>query len=429
MHNRLNRIALINLNGELETLSPNGEDRRTLTSGERYFQFPAWSPDGSRIAAVGGTREMAGVFVFADEETAYRRQADPHSVFESDQDTPIYCYWSPDNEHLSFVTARAGEQSMELHVASTRGDAVASLVSQPVATGQPCFWDWSLDGKRILLHTGASNDDGSSLTFIDPFNPASNRAPIAKPGLFQAPGIARSGRYFAFAQVNRKGEPQLVVDGRHLSQRLVIEHQGIAAMSWSPMRDQLAFISPTEPVRTYYGPLRLLDAGTQDVRTLTEDIVLAFFWSPDGRHIAYFTIANVAEQIFDTVLPNPEAAALDGGFLAYETDGSEDDMEEFEEDRVLRLNLWCVNVESGEQHLITTFEPADLFVNQFLPFFDQYALSHRIWSPDGTCVVLPMVKRNEEGEDRPVVCVVPMLRHGGRPRIIAEGMMAAWSQQ
>lgn len=51
---------------------------------------------------------------------------------------------------------------------------------------------------------------------------------------------------------------------------------------------------------------------------------------------------------------------------------------------MLRLNLWCVNVESGEQHLITTFEPADLFVNQFLPFFDQYALSHRIWSPDGT---------------------------------------------
>ncbi len=429
MHNRLNRIALINLNGELETLSPNGEDRRTLTSGERYFQFPAWSPDGSHIAAVGGTREMAGVFVFADEETAYRRQGEPHSVFESDQDTPIYCYWSPDNEHLSFVTVRAGEQSMELHVASTRGDAVASLISQPVATGQPCFWDWSLDGKRILLHTGTSNDDGSSLTFIDPFNPASNRAPIAKPGLFQAPGIARSGRYFAFAQVNLKGEPQLVVDGRHLSQRLVVEHQGIAAMSWSPMRDQLAFISPTEPVRTYYGPLRLLDAGTHDVRTLTEDIVLAFFWSPDGRNIAYFTIANVAEHIFDMVLPNPEAAALNGGFLAYETDGSEDDMEEFEEDHVLRLNLWCVNVESGEQHLITTFEPADLFVNQFLPFFDQYALSHRIWSPDGTCVVLPMVKRNEEGEDRPVVCVVPMLRHGGRPRIIAEGMMAAWSQQ
>lgn len=429
MHNSVNRIALINLNGELETLSPDGEERRALTNGERYFQFPAWSPDGSRIAAVGGTREQAGVFVFADEDTAYRLQSQPQSVYESEQDAPIYCYWSPDNEHLSFVTGRAREQSMGLHVVSTRGDAVNTLVSQPVATGQPCFWDWSLDGKRILLHTGMSNDDGSSLTFIDPFNPAGNRAPIAKPGLFQAPGIARSGRYFAFAQVNRKGEPQLVVDGRQLNQRLVIEHQGIAAMSWSPMHDQLAFISPTEPVRTYYGPLKVLDAGTQDVRTLTEDIVLAFFWSPDGRHIAYFTIANVAEQILDTVLPNPEAAALDGGFLAYETDEPEDEAEAFEDDRVLRLNLWCVDVDSGEQHLITTFEPVELFVNQFLPFFDQYALSHRIWSPDSTAVVLPVVKRNEEGEDRPVVCVVPMLRHGGRPRVIAEGMMAGWSQQ
>jgi hypothetical protein len=42
---------------------------------------------------------------------------------------------------------------------------------------------------------------------------------------------------------------------------------------------------------------------------------------------------------------------------------------------------------------------------------------------------MPMVKRDEEGEDHPMVCVVPMLPHGGRPRVIAEGMMAAWSQQ
>jgi TolB protein len=426
MHTRVNRIAFINLNGELETISPAGEERRTLTNGERLFQFPAWSPDGTRIAAVGGTREQAGLFVFPDEETEYRRQGDPHAVYESDEDAPIYCYWSPDNEHLSFVTARAREQSMELHVISTRDDAASSLVSQPVATGQPCFWDWSLDGKRILLHTGMSNDNGSSLSFIDPFNPAGNHAPLAQPGLFQAPGIARSGRYFAFAHVNRKGEPQLVIDNRQFSQRTFVDHQGIAAMNWSPTHDQLAFISPTEPVRTYYGPLRVLDAVTQKVRTLAEDIVLAFFWSPDGKRIAYFTIANIAEQIFDAVLPNPEATAIDGGFLAYE---SEDEDEEFEEERVLRLNLWCVDVESGEQHLITTFEPVDLFVNQFLPFFDQYGLSHRIWSPDSTAIILPMVKRDEEGEDHPVVCVVPMLPHGGRPRVIAEGMMASWSQQ
>ena len=34
---------------------------------------------------------------------------------------------------------------------------------------------------------------------------------------------------------------------------------------------------------------------------------------------------------------------------------------------------------------------ADLFVNQVLPYFDQYALSHRFWSPDSRSLVLPIV--------------------------------------
>ncbi|HEY8635642.1 MAG TPA: hypothetical protein VIL81_00120 [Candidatus Limnocylindrales bacterium] len=33
----------------------------------------------------------------------------------------------------------------------------------------------------------------------------------------------------------------------------------------------------------------------------------------------------------------------------------------------------------------------DLFVSQLLPFFDQYALSHRIWSPDSASIALPLV--------------------------------------
>ena len=34
---------------------------------------------------------------------------------------------------------------------------------------------------------------------------------------------------------------------------------------------------------------------------------------------------------------------------------------------------------------------SDLFTGQYLPFFDQYALSHRLWSSDGASVILPLV--------------------------------------
>jgi hypothetical protein len=140
----------------------------------------------------------------------------------------------------------------------------------------------------------------------------------------------------------------------------------------------------------------------------------------------------VAEQVWENVMPDPQLLARDGGFLNREEsdgDGDADGDAEVTEERVLRLNLWCVDLDSGDHRLVSTFEPVDMFVNQFLPFFDQYALSHRIWSPDSTSIVLPMVLQAEDGEERPRICVVPMLPRGGRPRPLVDGMMAFWSQQ
>lgn len=436
MSQRVNRIAFINPNGELETVSPDGNDRRLLTLGDRYFQFPAWSPDGRRVAAVGGAPDgSAGVFVFEDESGDAPYPSPPRAIYESDREAPIYVFWSPDGRHLSFITNRPNEQSLGLHVASVT-DAMSypfgQASSRLVATGRPCFWDWSTDGKRILLHTGTASEEGSQLKFIDPFNPASGNANIARPGLFQAPGIARSGRFWAFGQVSRAGELQLVVDGRGVSNRLLVPHHGVAAMSWSPTHDQLAYISPTEPVRTSYGPLRVLDATTGKVTLLTDDIVLAFFWSPDGRRIAYFTLAHIAEHVRNSILPNADAAARDGGFRnGAEIEPEQEEAAESDEGAEARapwFNLWVVDIEQDEHRLITTFEPVEAFVNYFLPFFDQYALSHRIWSPDGDAVVLPMAKRDEEGGKRTFIYVVPTLRRGGPPRPIAEGDMAFWSQ-
>ena len=93
---------------------------------------------------------------------------------------------------------------------------------------------------------------------------------------------------------------------------------------------------------------------------------------------------------------------------------------EQEKSEALRLALHVVDVHSGHSKAITVFQPWTLFVNQFLPFFDQYALSHRIWSPASDALVIPMAKGNTVQID-----VVPI--NGGPAKPIAEGMMATWS--
>ena len=55
-----------------------------------------------------------------------------------------------------------------------------------------------------------------------------------------------------------------------------------------------------------------------------------------------------------------------------------------------------------------------------MPFFDQYALSHRFWSPDSASIVLPLVS------DDGVVHVTTIRVDGADARAVTEGAMAFW---
>lgn len=437
MSERVDRIALVNPEGGLEIATRDGSERQLLAQGDRFFHFPAWSPHADRVAAIGGNRDRAGVFIFDPALDAAVEPAAEHTAYESGRNAPIYLYWSPSGEHISFIATRADEQSMGLHVANANRAVMQSgKRSHLVATGRPCFWDWTPDGRKLLVHVGGwDGERGAKLELVDPFAPAGmTKTKVARPGLFQSPGIAVSGLYRAFGHVSRKNELQLIVDrmgDEEKSSRIALRHEGVAAMSWSPTSDQLAYISPPEQVRTYYGPLRLLDIVSSDVRVLSDEIVLAFFWSPDGKRIAYFTVAQVSETVRH-MMPDPSTIARDGGAQPEMMSADDDDSEEFDEDdkedeSELWLNMWVVEVETGSDRLVATFEPIDVFVNQFLPFFDQYAKSHRIWSPDSDALVLPMMRPDGMGGKAAHICVVPATPEDGRPFRIADGLMAFWS--
>ena len=84
----------------------------------------------------------------------------------------------------------------------------------------------------------------------------------------------------------------------------------------------------------------------------------------------------------------------------------------------LFLDLYVIDVETRSERLVSSFVPTPQFVQQFLPFFDQYALSHRIWSPDSDALVLPVVTDN-----LPQVAVFDL---DGNVTPIAPGDMPFW---
>jgi hypothetical protein len=86
------------------------------------------------------------------------------------------------------------------------------------------------------------------------------------------------------------------------------------------------------------------------------------------------------------------------------------------------LELWVADIESGFQRRIVTFVPTPMFARQFLPFFDQYSLSHQLWSPSSDALVLPLM----DGESAKIAVV--NLKTDD-VQFIADGEIAFWSHQ
>ena len=143
MPDPINRIAFVNLEGQLVTIDPNSHNQHLLTPKGPIFQFPAWSPNGSYVAAIGSDQIGSGVYIMADQVNP----DEPRKLHYGIVETPLYLYWSPDNYWVSFL-ANHPSTGLGLNLAPIDGGA-----SRLLTTGQPFFWDWTPNGKQLLIHT------------------------------------------------------------------------------------------------------------------------------------------------------------------------------------------------------------------------------------------------------------------------------------
>ena len=392
-------LAVVDSAGALTTIDDQGLSVIPYAVPGVTFQFPAWSPDGSHIAVVGASSEGGGIYVFPARGTA-DPPSDPVVIYQSADRRPFYVYWTPNGKQVTFLTTEP--DGLALRIAP----ADASAAATSVRAGAPMYWDF-VDSGRLLVHSGTSGPDGF-LAEVE-----LSGAPIAEtdrsPGIFRAPAISSTGEYRAYVAADDAfGQVVLETRGGDGTSRVTVF--GPAAFSFSPDIGDLAFVAPDHPpsgdVPLPIGPLRLVAPGNSNPSTLFPGSVVAFFWSPTGKQIAVLRLEN---------LDNVTQANRGDGVALARTNIAAPDIAVG-----LPLRLAFVDVASGSISSERVVRLSDLFINQVLPFFDQYVLSHRFWSPDGAAIALPIV--NQDGLTQ--IFAIPA--DGSEARAVATGEMAFW---
>jgi TolB protein len=334
------RIAYVTPDGLIATITPGGQPAIVTPPapgdasdpGRRRYNWPTWSPDGQRLAfiAIDGIGNSGAVLV------AEPTGANQVIIEELPRGYPIYLSWSPDGARIAMLTA--GEDTLNLLIGNADGRGQA----RKLTAGQPLFSSWSPDGRALVVHANG--------TFFAPtlgrlsIVPTDAGAPLEPidldPEPFRAPAWSPAGSHQALAGDNGIGEPGLFLRARDGSLRRFADLTGPPAIIWSPAGDRLAWASLDGPPFAYNG----LNVATPDGRTrlrLTDARHFAFFWSPDGEQIAYMTLDDSERLLVLHVIPS----------------------------------------RGGEARTVASFQPSREFI-QLVSYFDQYAQSVSIWSPD-----------------------------------------------
>jgi Tol biopolymer transport system component len=229
------------------------------------------------------------------------------------------------------------------------------------------------------------------------------------PGLFLAPAWSSNGKDVLFAaELDDEGPALYLANEFGEAQRLLVRYEGAISFLWSPKGDQVAYIETNRPRPSglgqfAYGPIRLLDREGNAIGTVSTEDALALFWSPDSHKIAYLTIAvgEDEDQLQGRLVPTGTTLQQDA----------------------LRLRWRVIDLRSGMDTTLSTFTPAAGFFS-LLPFFDQYAQSLTLWSPDSDALVYSMLTAGGVAE----VWIVAI---DGKsvPQRIAEGDLPVWSWQ
>ena len=387
-------IAYVGIDGNIYTMDQAGKNVVQLTSDATttdeqvlYYTHVTWAPNGNQIAYVSytgsNTQTMEAHLYVSDANGTNTKE-----VFASDRMIPIFLYWAPNSKSLAFLATQTDGNSGILRLSLLDGQEPMVL-----DTGQPLFWAWAPSSKRLLIHSNGSDYD-SRLSYLYLGETIVEESLSINPASFQAPAFSPNGDEIMYVGTTENEGSAIItlnrLDNRSKSLTAV---KGQVAFEYSPTGKHVAYIDSDNSNNSWIsGTLSVMETQGTNPQTLAniDDNIIGFFWSPDGKKIAYFKSVVTQEEI-DGVIEQ----------FSY-------------------LELHVLSIIDGTRNNLFSFAPSELFA-ALLPYIDQYQRTFTIWSPDSQYLALSAY--TEQG---PAI-VVAQAESNFEPRILEFGMLPVWS--
>lgn len=139
-----------NTSYEVFVMNSDGSGRRQVTNTSVAEQQPTWSPDGTRIA-----------FVANDEILVMNADGTGQTQLTNNAFPDTQPAWSPDGSRIAFVSARTGDNNRNVYVMNADGTGQASITpDSPTGCSSNCYQGhddaptWSPDGTKIAYVHG-----------------------------------------------------------------------------------------------------------------------------------------------------------------------------------------------------------------------------------------------------------------------------------